>query len=515
MASTTPLFTAPCPGFGAPLDFRSPASIMAVCAYCQSTAIRQGDSLTTQGEISAILDDLSPLQLGVTGNYLGNSFTLLGRLKLEYDDGYWYEWYAAFDDGSEGWLSEASGQYVFTLPQPAQATTPQFEQLRAGQILHWEKQAYQASDVRTARCTGGEGELPFVVGKGWEARVADFRAGDRFLTLDYSEFGDTANSGSQDQPHCFAGWAVTLQSLKCQNLRDAEDIARAQLAKPSSAATGSVQSLGCPNCGSPIQYVNGLTPQLNCPACQAEIALEGPTAKLLAVNQKITQRSTLKLGDIASVAGKKWTLIGFIKVRDFDEDEPSLWTEYLLYESTSGFRWLVETIDQWFQVEVLNAFPESADSDQVSYAGSTLSRKWTYQAEVLFAAGAFNWRVKQHDRYTISEYEGGFSPEGSFGLSREVYPNEITWSLSREVTANEVMGWFGRQAAPLSNHANRPSRPVSSASDRDLAGLFKGFSIALWVINLPLILFGHGSFIATLVAWGMLWIFSHLEGSEA
>ena len=38
-------YRAPCPGCGAPVEFRSAQSTTAVCGYCQSTVVRQGEVL--------------------------------------------------------------------------------------------------------------------------------------------------------------------------------------------------------------------------------------------------------------------------------------------------------------------------------------------------------------------------------------------------------------------------------------------------------------------------------------
>lgn len=491
MASTTPLFTAPCPGCGAPLDFRSPASVMAVCGYCQTTALRTDEGLRDQGKITQVLDELSPLRVGVTGSFEGRAFTLLGRLRLEYDNGYWLEWFAAFDDGGEGWLSEASGQYVFTVRQPPVANAPPFDGLKPGKLFNWNGKPYRASDVRTARCTGGQGELPFAVGIGWEAKTADFRVGALFLTLDYSE---------GESPVCYAGHPVTLQDLQCQWLKDEEELARDQAARAGDrAAQGSLQALDCPNCGSPIRYVNGLTASLVCPACQAEVELSGDKAAVLALHQAATQRSTLALGEVGKFRGGEWTVIGFFKACELG-DEPSLWTEYLLYNPTQGFYWLVESDEGWDTVEVLNEFPEEPGDDRIRWQGQTLKRDWTYQAEVLYAAGAFNWRIHVGDRTVISDYSAA-----NFRLTREVYNQEITWSLSRREPAAVVLGWFGHKVAAPAPRRTGGGIPLGG---EDLRGLFRVFSILLWAINLPLIVFGHGSLIVTLIAWGVLWVFA-------
>ena len=48
-SATQRSYTAPCPGCGAPVEFKSAQSIYAVCPYCQSTVVRDGDTLHISG----------------------------------------------------------------------------------------------------------------------------------------------------------------------------------------------------------------------------------------------------------------------------------------------------------------------------------------------------------------------------------------------------------------------------------------------------------------------------------
>src|SRR6185437_3378495 len=122
-----------CPSCGGEVVFRSAASVMAVCEYCQSTLLKDADSVRNIGKMSDILEDYSPLQITTSGTFQGRAFSLVGRIQLRYEDGLWNEWYALFDDGTAGWLSDGSGQFVFTVadPNPTEAL-PQFENLRPG-----------------------------------------------------------------------------------------------------------------------------------------------------------------------------------------------------------------------------------------------------------------------------------------------------------------------------------------------------------------------------------------------
>ncbi|RZJ06690.1 MAG: DUF4178 domain-containing protein, partial [Rubrivivax sp.] len=80
--ATTPerQYTAPCPGCGAPVAFRSAQSSYAVCSYCQSTVVRDGETLSRVGKMAELFEDHSPLQLMAAGRWQGKAFTLVGRL---------------------------------------------------------------------------------------------------------------------------------------------------------------------------------------------------------------------------------------------------------------------------------------------------------------------------------------------------------------------------------------------------------------------------------------------------
>ena len=484
------MFQAACPGCGAAIDFRSPASVMAVCPYCQTCALKDGEAVKDFGKISQVLEDLSPLQVGVTGSFDGQHFTVLGRVQMTYEDGRWNEWYAAFDDGTAGWLSESSGQYVFTLPKGKAEQAPPFEKLRPGYPFTWDGKPFRASDVRPARCAAGQGELPFRVGEGWDTRAADFRVGKDFLTLDYTD---------GEPPEVFAGRAVTLEELKCQLLRDADEIGRT-----SGQYQGKIQALDCPNCGSPISYPVKVAQELVCPACHAEVSLSGDKAQVLKVHQILSTASTLRLGEIGNIDGKAWTVIGFFKARDPDDDESGLWTEYLLFNAAAGFLWLVESDQGWDKVRVLNELPTDAGTDLMRLDGAMYRRKWTYRSEVMYAAGAFNWRIHIGDQTAVSDYPGMTGT-----LTREVYGEEITWSRAERVGEADVFGWFGR---PARRSPSSPVRPAAVTSPDELKPYFYGASGVLWLINLPLILFGNGSWLVALIAWGVLWVMMRMEG---
>src|SRR5205085_5288878 len=145
--------------------------------------------------------------------------------------GMWNEWFLLFDDGSNGWLGDSSGLYVVTTEREPGAAHPAFDDVQVGHDYAVGGGTYTAAEKRVAQCTGGQGELPFRVGQGWEARVVDLRRGEQFATLDYSD---------GDPPVLYAGVAVTLEQLQCQQLRDDE-----QIRASAGIYRGRVESLEC------------------------------------------------------------------------------------------------------------------------------------------------------------------------------------------------------------------------------------------------------------------------------
>jgi hypothetical protein len=333
-----------------------------------------------------------------------------------------------------------------------------------------------------ASCTGGQGELPFRVGQGWEARVADFRRGPSFATLDYS-----AGKGEQDAPLLYAGNAVTLEAMKCQLLRDDEQI-KASAGK----YRGKLDVLQCPSCGTSIRYLPGLAANCVCPSCSTRLDASSPKVEVLLKGEEHERvQFTLSLGATARIGAQTYQVLGAMRRQD---DEGEAWDEYLLYSTQGPFFWLVETSEGWSRADVMDDWPtpplpamNAVRVDNVEY-----KRTWVYPARVQYAAGAFNWRVAAGDVVQVAEYE-----HGQNGLAAEHTNEELTWSRSSPVAEDQVRTWFGL------------SKPAPTATEgKPLAQSDVAWRALLWILGLnfiPLIF----NFTATLflVATGLVALF--------
>jgi hypothetical protein len=423
---------------------------MAVCEYCSTSVLKDADAVRDLGKMSSVLEDYSPIQIGTSGVLGQRPFTVIGRLQLRYSAGMWNEWYLLFDDGATSWLGDSSGRYTITAEYRGDAALPRFDSLQPGQTYNLNGAPYTAAEIRVADCIGGQGELPFKVGEGYQARVADFRRGSEFITLDYSDGA---------QPVIYTGLAVTLASLQCQLLRDDDAIARA-----AGRYRGKLDALDCPSCGSQIKYLPGVTTTLVCQSCHTQIDAASPKAAVLAAGERLASVPlSIELGATARINNQDFTIIGMMRRAD---DEGTQWNEYLLYGSRAGFSWLVETDEGWSGADVLAEWPLSYDASASSVVleRSQFHKLYDYGSVVTFAAGAFNWRVAVGDRTRVSEYGAG-----QIKLASETTAEEMTWSRSAPIATDQLTAWFGTQFKGARRRAASTPSAFNPRRHRDMA----------------------------------------------
>lgn len=478
------MYRVACPACGAEVRFHATSSVLAVCSYCQSTLLRDADSVRDIGKMAALLDDYSPLQIAASGVWRGRQFTVVGRIQLQYDSGRWNEWHILFDDGESGWLSDAVGQYVLTQSQGPLQNPPRFEDLRAGKTWPYNKRDYTFCDIREARCIAGEGELPFAAGPGYDIKVADARSGGSFLTLDYSE----------SVKLLYLGEAVTLKQLNMQRLRD-----ECMIQTATGKLKGSVQQLECPSCGAGLDYRAGTATHLNCPSCGSEVDIQGERASVLGqheAQQASSLRFTLANGSQATIDGKVWTIIGLLGWEE-DKDRSSRWNEYLLYEPQQGFRWLTETSDGWWLGTLMDIWVDQVTPEYALWGNKSFTASYpAYSAHISYAAGAFPWRARIGDSVTLHEYE---SSDGNTLLASEQSRHELTWSQSRRISNEELARWFGISMPDTPQHT-----PQLHAGRFSIARVA---TIILWALNLPPLIMGDTGIVlmilvlASIVLW--------------
>lgn len=435
--------TASCPSCGAPVVFKSAASIFAVCEYCQSTLVRHDQVLEDIGKMAALVEDRSPLQLGAEGSYKGVHFALIGRIQLKYSQGLWNEWHLLFDDMRTGWLSEAAGEYVLTFAQFVPDALPAFDDLQIGQRFVLASQTWTVSNLENAECVAGQGELPFKVGAGYPVPAVDLRNGANFATLDYSE----------TPPLMFIGEAVDFKSLKMANLRDG-------MALSDKAVEARV--FRCPSCGSPMAARSKEILAVGCASCGAVVDTADQNYKILSKalgnrDEKYVPR--LPLGSKGRLEDKPVEVIGFLVKQTKIEGIEYDWREYLLAAENGTYRWLTEYNGHWNIADVLSKPPAQSGSMELAdirWGGETFKHfSTTPTAQVIQVAGEFTWRVRRGESNRVVDY---VAPP--LMLSRESSNKDLSWSQGRYVLPAVIEAAFklpGKLPEPIGVFANQPN----------------------------------------------------------
>jgi len=456
-------YKAACPNCGAPVEFASAASASAVCSFCRSTLVREGEALRRIGVSAELFDDHSPLQLGASGTRQGVAFTLVGRLQYSYAGGTWNEWHALFDNGRSAWLSEDNGAYVIAFDGPLPADAPSIASLRAGQRTLADGRTWDVASVVQARLIAAQGELPKPPRLEGEFTVIDLRnSAGEVATLDGSDPQQTGFS---------VGRSVTLAELAMQGLKEANE------------KTLSARGVECPSCGAALEVKLASTQSIACHQCNAVVDVSaGAGADLQHYQQNnagvdgaeplipLGRTGMLALGATAAAgagaAPQPWQVVGYQERCDIpdNDDETSFWREYLLFNRTQGFAFLVDSNEGWSWVKPITGAP-AVRGDTAQWEGKTYRQRWAYAAKVTWVQGEFYWRVQRDERAQVVDYE-----VGKFRLSREQTGSEVTWSAGETLDAATLVKAFDltpasqaavqRDAAPLSGGGGISLRTV-------------------------------------------------------
>ena len=453
-------YRAPCPAGGAPVEFRSAQSTHAVCPYCQSTVVRDGEVLARVGKMAELFDDHSPLQLMASGRFTAGGvdqpFTLIGRLQYKSSNGVWTEWNAILNDGTTASLSEDNGAYVFSRPLDVQRVLPAAEQFRVGMTTAINGKPYSVAFNEQVVLLSAQGELPKLPPLGQPFSVVELRSPEgEVLSIDY---GPATAAGAAASTAVSAGRAVLLEDLQFTGLKD------------ESAREEKGRQFACPHCGSAVSVLLDSSKSITCRACNSLIDLtNGVGGGLRHAAQHEPVKALIPLGATGQLQGVQWQVVGFQPRmgQEPGDDEQFGWDEYLLYNRKRGFSFLVDSTDGWSMVKPATGAPTMAGSTArtATYLGTTYALQYSYNAETPYVAGEFYWPVSRGQKTFNRDFA---SAKGQ--LSLEQTPNEVTWSVGSKIGSDTVAKAFGLQdkAALLQRDDVKPFSAAPQISIRTI-----------------------------------------------
>ncbi|MCO8122807.1 DUF4178 domain-containing protein [Stieleria sp. TO1_6] len=428
--------TTNCPSCGGPVQFQTGSSLVTICEFCHTAVGRSDRDIKDYGKVAEVGDPASGLARGIEGQFNGKPFTIVGRVRYRHSaGGSWDEWYLAFPGERWGWLAEAQGKFSLTMQRrlPRSSRLPDFESIELGQTVSVKGVELTVREKGVAIAEAAEGELPWAFHPGVEHHFVDLYGHEKSVAT--FEYGD----GSQDaQQSAFLGSEVTLKQLQIDLGSLDPDAGK--------VAVGALQ-LNCPHCGGPLALrAPDETLRVACPNCTSMLEAKNGKLSLFQTLHQKKVKPLIPLGSEGEFGGVRYVVIGFMQRYAKYAGRIYPWTEYLMYNRETGFRWLVCNQGHWSLVGPVDKPPGSV-SDQVYYGGETFRIYDRGTAYVRYVLGEFYWKVSVGDNVSTSDY---IAPPRMLSYERSGHGRnqEITISEGHYITPEELEQKFNLSDLP-------------------------------------------------------------------
>ena len=430
-----------CPSCGADIEFRYDDSFVRICTYCRAAIQRTDRGVDSLGKVADLVPLESPLRLFADGQLGSQSFILIGMAQLRHEaGGVTQEWYARFSD-SWGWLAEAQGRYYMTFEVEG-AGLPPLSTIEPGSTVELPTmlgatRTFTVAEVGSATYIAANGELPFKLVPSSTYAFVDLSDGQgNFATIDYGDEGDA--------PKLYVGQQCTLAELHITGGEGG----------PSRDENTTSKRLACPNCNAPVELrVPDQSLRAACGYCNHLLDVEG--GALAIVGKLATKASpTIRLGTKGTFAEGEMTVVGYIQREAEIEGVAYPFDEYLLYEPTIGFRWLVQSDHHWSYVQPIAVGAVEELGGAVRYDGVKLRLFQSAPLRVSAVLGELYWKVQVGETAYSHDY---VAPPAM--ISKESTGTEETWSLSSYMKVADVEKALGDKVSIPSPIGIAPNQP--------------------------------------------------------
>ncbi|HEY1047512.1 MAG TPA: hypothetical protein VGF79_13790 [Bacteroidia bacterium] len=126
-----------CPACGTEVRLWSRASNFLVCPVCNIKSAKQGFTLNRSDKADQIQEDLSPLCIGLKGEFNKRAFQIIGRQQLKFDGCIINVWQMLDDDNALFYVSESYAHYA-CLQEYSASNRVAPSDLVAGNMVMWD-----------------------------------------------------------------------------------------------------------------------------------------------------------------------------------------------------------------------------------------------------------------------------------------------------------------------------------------------------------------------------------------
>lgn len=478
-----------CPSCGAEIPEQDRFSVLTVCKYCNSAVVYDQKVALIAGKMSAIARPAGPLFVGGSGNIQKSiGFSVLGRVRYGYENGYWDEWYLKHDDQTISWLTEDEKRFMHEKPQKLEVEPETLKSLDAGQNIELNNLHFTIREKGVAICEGGEGQLPFKIVTGEEVFYLDLITNDGITaTIEIEPEGEVkffqgkplqytdismdsedpgrrdlaiekgAGAGGRERVAYDVSRSVSIQCHSCGGTNDGVDLSQAHIHCSHCGTSLEVpaNAFNCPSCTAQVTAFTSDAKSVNCNYCGAMVSLVGAEPTLLKkLKQKDLERKKkmklrIPLGSKGLFDGQVFTVVGYIRFKEVD-DGIFISDEYLMYNKEWGYRWLVCYEGHFTIEEKLERQPGKSPKEVAHYAykrtlpadGLTWKFYESGKGRIDWVEGELSWVAKIGDKSGYVELIN--PPEMLVG---EYTSNEVEWARYKYIERDEVAKAFKMKAS--------------------------------------------------------------------
>lgn len=508
-----------CPSCAADLGNVARFAHMVVCAHCQSAVVVDKEAASIAGAMAALAPSTGPLSVGLSGSLKGRHFTVLGRVRYGYEQGFWDEWFLELENGETVWIGEDERNFMLERPKPTEGVPiPAYESISLGERLILDGKAYHVDEINVATCEGGEGQLPFKIISGETVPFVDLSAGQRFATLEYDDDDVRLFLGARINPHHLkmdAPYAVPLGAPSAGPTTGRRRVTREAsrsfsiscrfCGAPMTVAPNSGDAVPCDSCGQTNEL--GVS-SFDCPECgetavthgdDARIVVCGKCDKILdvsgepkAVGAVLSARRPqlpVSLGQVLHLRGEHYYVVGHIRYMEEEGFEKWYSDEFLLHGDQSGYRWLLYEDGHYSFCDELDERPDGIDLRHAARGQSIRfdGKRWKVfercdnNSEVVWVDGELPWVAMVGDR--VSYLDLMHPP---YLLSAEWTATELEWYCAEYLQPEEIATAMGVDVSEL--------RPRVGVAPHQPYGRSRFAGQSVWVMLLFSCVFGFLGF---------------------
>ena len=192
-----------CTSCGAPIDIKNQFIRTATCEYCGAVfTISGSEDLKATGDKVSLADYPSRFSIGTRGKIKDKGFSIIGRMRYTYEEGFWDEWQIIWDDDSPpSWLEEDEGYWTLYDKERVRGAIASYDEIKVGASVKINKHEVFITERRKGKLLGHEGQFASTLPNVHQFSYVQGAADDLTVSVTYWKDSIEISVGEELEPN--------------------------------------------------------------------------------------------------------------------------------------------------------------------------------------------------------------------------------------------------------------------------------------------------------------------------